>query len=666
MTENGENGNERPDQESGQDNGFTDAETNNSGNFEEKSENDKKAEAITLVAGIFGKMAVRVRTLESLDEEKEGINRLLEEDEDREEFESQKYKERIKEIDGEIFVCLGQMGLILKNILNAHPLLSDDLKGKITEVKEVVEKGMQAFTEGEKIPIEEISSKIMSIDKRLSEQGQEVDEHVNRSEVQKILEKGKELEIVDQMLEQVDRLEQSVRGGMPISGHRDEIESCFLELGKRCTRLRQCALDQNKTWVLEIIITTLESVLEDLTDKGLTEKSLANFKSELERAQEIFKAQKDEAKSMLIGETGVSNTAITERLAQDTRNTMFVQEGEEEEPREEIREMEGIEQTGFQPQVPNVLPHTKPETSIVTPSDPEIRRQINKIRRLLDEGKKREAVEIIDEVCNSFISYQGLWRMRGGKKHNFMKPQEDLEYLNEFTRWLFEEYFIKSRHGELSTTNNKIFELGPGVGDEAVQFFERFPNLTEYYAIEGCDIAANMTRERLNQLKRPLIKFRVEESDFVRRLGEISLEIDEGSKEWVLPKNERRIVVCKSVLHYFWENVLKEVIMTNIHKIVWAGNGLLFLALKTPDADTWKEHIPIESKEGYKVGLHPEEAIMRAFMTIDKIKTILESVGFDIVAITPRTMRDYDFDGKEEDFCFVIAKPKQPRNRNGD
>ena len=333
---------------------------------------------------------------------------------------------------------------------------------------------------------------------------------------------------------------------------------------------------------------------------------------------------------------------------------------------EEVEGMAGIEHAGFQPipQVPNVLPHSKP--SIITPSDPYIRKKVSEIRQLLKAGRKWEAVEIINDLCTSFKAYPGLWRMKDEEKHNFMKHQEGL---NEFTRYLFEEYLTESVRKELSITTNRIFELGPGIGNDAVQLLQRLPNVKEYYAIEASDIAANLARERLKQRAQSdklLINIKVEEEDFVRRLGEIAHEID-TAKKWILPKSERRIVVSKSALHYFWEDMFTE-IMRNIHKIVWAGNGLLILALKTPDAATWKEHIPIESKQGYRVGLHPKEAIVRAFMEKEKIAAILDSVGFDMVNADKfqQTMRNYDFDGKDEAFYFVIARPKKPRESNGE
>jgi len=313
------------------------------------------------------------------------------------------------------------------------------------------------------------------------------------------------------------------------------------------------------------------------------------------------------------------------------------------------------------------------------------------IRRLMDEAdaleekgkiaearkKEAEGRQMITEFCASPERYKRMWKLALRKRkessqillpHNFMIEKEEPHIL---IRSLVEDHFILEQM-RAEYPNVRILELGPGIGNDAVYMLTHIPNLKEYRGVEVSPEAAKVCRERIKRVlagRSGLIcpEWRIEEGNFSDRLPEIAEGL-EAEGELALKKPV--IVVSISTMHYKWEEKTLED-LEQAHRICWLTGGFMVIALKTPQSDSWKDHDQFarlkknqeNKKEKYYVGVHKTERIMRAFMSKEKIISMMDKAGFDMKnAITfLKVVEGFDFDGQKEAFWCTMAWPKNPR-----
>lgn len=294
---------------------------------------------------------------------------------------------------------------------------------------------------------------------------------------------------------------------------------------------------------------------------------------------------------------------------------------------------------------------------------------ILEVLKSIEEGDMRSAEEGIENLCHSVKAYRGLWRLPDHMKHRFMIEREGSD---PFLDWVNRQVENNPEFADLRNSVIKVLELGPGVGNDALQLVHSFPQTDEYHAIEGDPKPASVVIRRLGEIKDSELKIKVDIADFRRRLMQISHEIDSFPKspKWRLPDNSVRMIFSKSTLHYFRKSEFMT-LLSNILTVLHAGNGVLCLALKTPKAATRKDHIMLipdgdqalkkELERGYLRGIHPTEGVPRAFITTDHLREMMGIVGFDTdnASIEEVEIADYDFKDKKEVFTFVLARPKR-------
>ncbi len=293
-------------------------------------------------------------------------------------------------------------------------------------------------------------------------------------------------------------------------------------------------------------------------------------------------------------------------------------------------------------------------------TDPaEVQRKIVEIRELIEGGRKREAIPLIETICSSFQAYQRLWDETNPNRRSFMNEKDSMHPLVE----TFLVDFFSSETMSAEHASTRVLELGPGIGNDALNWIKYMPNLKHYLGWEASKKAADIARARItNMLSKKgagiaPTEWHIEPGDFVKRIQGAAQGLEQVGGRM---SDVTTVITSISTLHYFWQPVFRE-ILRSIHEILFHSRGYLVMALKTPESASFKEHALLESTKGYKVGIHREEGILRAFMTPEEINKMLDEKGFDMTnAITfPKVIEGYDHPGDKEVFWNIIVKPKK-------
>ncbi|MCK5603593.1 class I SAM-dependent methyltransferase, partial [Candidatus Pacearchaeota archaeon] len=325
----------------------------------------------------------------------------------------------------------------------------------------------------------------------------------------------------------------------------------------------------------------------------------------------------------------------------------------EQEIEKKKREVEGVSSRSE-----SLIIGPAPPIPIEERMDPaENQRSIAQIRSLIKEGKKREAMPLIETVCNSFQVYQRLWDEGNQDKRSFMEEKDSMHPLVEnFLIDFFSSEAMRAEHA-----NTRVLELGPGIGNDALNWLKYMPNLKQYLGLEASERAANIARARIKSLlvaREPgdiAPGWSIEVGDFVKRIQGVAQGMEQMGGRM---SDVTTVITSISTLHYFWQPVFRE-ILRSIHEILFHSRGYLVMALKTPDSASFKEHDLVESSRGYKVGIHKTEGILRAFMTPEEINKMLNEKGYEVIIAFPKVVEGYDRPGDREVFWCVIAKPKK-------
>jgi len=335
---------------------------------------------------------------------------------------------------------------------------------------------------------------------------------------------------------------------------------------------------------------------------------------------------------------------------------------------------------------PNIV--LAPAKKILTPDQ---KRKIKELGRLAEEGKIREAMNLSREICDTYENYQRLYTEG---KHNFMKPVDEPD---EVMRFVLSQIQNKKEFHEFNEKLLRFLELGIGFGGDAKNWVENFPNAIGYHAIDAYEPAVHIARSRLDELKisgktHKDFGHNIFQGDYVKYLiNDKEFYPDYG---WNV-EDERVILYIKNAGHYYFEPFNRHIIVPNLFRVVWTGRGLLIYSTKTPESATFFEHELVYEKGrekeqgGYHIGFHPVEGQVRAFITQNKLVSMLEEGGFDIVpkdergnaikdkngrypedenglilisenAVVQRIeMPNYDRDGQIEVVTTVMARPKR-------
>lgn len=313
----------------------------------------------------------------------------------------------------------------------------------------------------------------------------------------------------------------------------------------------------------------------------------------------------------------------------------------------------------------NEIMRNIPIVTSLKKSDPlETQRKVDRIRNLWKRGDRRGAMILIEEFALSHDAYQRLWDPSNKKKRSFMIEKETMHPIVEN---FLKDFAVLDSFQKKFPNGVSVLELGPGIGNDALNWFKYLPNLRYYAGIDVSENAAGKARERIKTLlagHKPanLNYWSVEVGDFVKRVQAIAEGLSSIGVE--APNNTTTVITSISTLHYFWQPVFKE-ILRSIHEILYYSRGYLVMAIKTPESDSFKEHEVIESAKGYELCFHPDEGIVRAFMTPKEINRMLDEKGFDMKNATtfPKVVEGYDFPGQKEVFHNVIVQPKKlPKN----
>ncbi len=328
----------------------------------------------------------------------------------------------------------------------------------------------------------------------------------------------------------------------------------------------------------------------------------------------------------------------------------------------------------------------------------DIQRRVKEINKFAVDGRWVEATDASRDMSDSGAYYE--------KAHekgacNFMSVTEIPDVVTQF---IGNTIKTDERFRECRELPTRVLEFGQGVLNDGSFMIRNLFNIIGYHAIDISQRAKDIAESRLQGLidtgqAADGFGYRVVKTKFLDWFKQVPYDDDHYQGD--LPKNERLIVFSKSTLHYFLRPIFEQFILPKLFHCVWSGRGLLTLAMKNPESDTWKDHNPIyeigkEAEQGgYLCGLHKTQKddkgrkLMRAYIERDTLLSMLEKAGFDVIAkdkkgqplkdgngrfltdskgnilisekaVVERVeVPDYDYDNQTEVFTTVLARPKR-------
>lgn len=348
----------------------------------------------------------------------------------------------------------------------------------------------------------------------------------------------------------------------------------------------------------------------------------------------------------------------------------------------------------------NPTPSVQSVSLILTPED---ERRIKFISELAAKEGNEKDDDMIAEVLKFNDSKSAFENILKEGVRNFTKVTEVPSIIMEDVIQVLK---TDDRFKEYREMPTRILEFGPGKGNEAVQFLLNFEKIIGYHAIEGDENTKKALDQRLyllrasGRLKQEYPNFfdsKIVQSDYLPWFKMVPHTPEHYSG---FPIGQFLIQFCESGMHYYPEDVFRKKIVDKMHKIAWAGTGIIITVLKTPKSETFEDHIVINGgsqTKGYILAQHKTQRdgsgnpLKRAFMERNAQLLIFDEpkpdpdkkinrVGFDILERTKggdpiyddegnlvvnerayvKTIRfsGYELDGKTEEFVLIIARPK--------
>lgn len=258
-------------------------------------------------------------------------------------------------------------------------------------------------------------------------------------------------------------------------------------------------------------------------------------------------------------------------------------------------------------------------------------------------GKTVEATALVRFLVSIDFDYGDIYKELG-VAYGFFQNREP----NPFV-WKIRAFLAERQKGYAASglsSDLRILELGCGIGNDA-QGFLTFPSLRHYIGTDISETALRDHRSRSATLlqKRSEVIYDLRNEDFVGLLDSLR------SNKESLGVN---LIYSYSSLHYFNSTELAQ-IFTLAREILTPSHGIFAFAIKGEGSIWDGQGIPLYRPDVW-INLDGQS---RWFPSLSKLRSMIASLGYDMVSHTQHEHWSYSEVGEPDMFHYCICTPSR-------